>query len=135
MMRVGANAWPAGPAAQAMPRPEQGFRLRPQAAAVAASAVARPGGLLSLGAVMPSPRDALARRRGRAMLGGLDALQRALLGGGPEGPALRSLAGLVEGEEGDDPEIADAMRALALRARIELARRGMERGESVTASR
>ena len=78
----------------------------------AASNISVAGGLLGLGAVLPSPRDVLARRRGRALLGGLGALQRALLAGEPDAAALHGLAGLVEGEDGDDPGMAEAMRAL-----------------------
>ena len=134
-MRIGANGWPQATTAQLAPRPDQAFRLRPRAVVMACPAAAPPAGLLALSAGMPSARDTLARRRGRAMLGGLDTLQRAMLGGGPEGPALRSLAGLVEGEDGEDAAIAEAVRALALRARIELARRECDRERSVTTSR
>ena len=135
-MRIGANGWPQATTAQSAPRPDQAFRLRPRAAATAACpAAALPAGLLALNANMPSARDAVARRRGRAMLGGLDTLQRAMLGGGPEGPALRSLAGLVDGEDGEDAEIAEALRALALRARIELVRRERDQDRSVTTPR
>lgn len=135
MMRIGANTWPQGAPAAAAPRPESGFRLRPRQAVAPAAGVSLPGGLLALGAAMSSPRDVLARRRGRAMLSGLGELQRAILAGAPDAGALHGLAGLVEGEDGDDPEMAEAMRALALRARIELARRGVERNEAVTTSR
>ena len=129
MLRVGPANWP--PRMTPVPaRSEAGFRLPPSPAALATAAVARPEGLLPLGGAMPTPRDVLARRRGRALLGGLGALQRALLAGKADAGALRSLAGLVDGEDGDDPDIADAMRALALRARIELAR-----AEAVTTSR
>ena len=74
----------------------------------------------------------LARRRGRAMLGGLQALQSGLLGGTVDPAAMRALSGLLEGEDGEDAELADAMRALALRARIELLRRGLSRPADAT---
>ena len=134
MMRVGSNGWPQAPTGTA-PRAESGFRLRPRQATVATGGVGTAAGLLALGAAMPSPRDMLARRRGRAMLGGLGALQRALLAGEPDAAALRGLAGLVEGEDGEDPAMAEAMRALALRARIELLRHEMADGEAVASSR
>ena len=135
MMRIGPSAWPQGAAASALSRPEPGFRLRARQAAVGTAAVPVSGGLWALGATLPSPRDVLARRRGRAMLSGLGELQRALLAGQPESGALQSLAGLVEGEDGEDPEMAEAMQALALRARIELARRGVEREAAAPTSR
>jgi hypothetical protein len=50
-----------------------------------------------------------------------------MLAGADNPDVMRGLAGLLEGENGDDPELADALRALALRARIELARRGIQR--------
>lgn len=134
-MRIGTNGWPQATTAQSAPRSDQTFRLRPRAAVTACPAAALPAGLLALNPSMPSARDTLARRRGRAMLGGLDTLQRAMLGGGPEGPALLSLAGLVDGEDGEDAEIAEAMRALALRARIELVRRERDQDRSVTTPR
>jgi len=135
LMRIGAGGYPHTMAPGPAGRSEPGFRLQPRQAAAAASPVSSPGGLLALGATMASPRDGLARRRGRALLGGLDALQRAMLGGGDAAAALHGLAGLVEGEDGDDPDLAEAMRGLALRARIELVRRGMDRGQTVSPPR
>lgn len=126
---MGSGGWPQRPAGMAA-RPQAGFGLPSRPTVAAATGPAAPGGLLALGPIMASPRDVLARRRGRALLGGLGALQRALLAGRPDDEARRSLAGLVDGEDGDDPEMAEAMRALALRARIELAR-----AEAVTTSR
>lgn len=128
-MRIGPNGWPPASTGVAQ-KPQAGFGLRPRAAVAAAGGVAVAGGMMGLGGIMPSPRDVLARRRGRALLGGLGALQRAMLAGRTDDEALRGLAGLVEGEDGEDPEMAEAMRALALRARIELART-----EAVTTSR
>lgn len=134
-MRIGPMAW-ALPAAGTAARPEQGFRVAAKPASMPAASVSLPGGLLALGAAMPSARDALARRRGRALLGGLAELQRGLLDGRTAPATLERLAGLVEGEDGDDPAIADAMQALALRARIELLRHGLDQGrQAITPSR
>jgi hypothetical protein len=62
-------------------------------------------------------------------------MQRDLLAGTANPDVMRALAGLLEGEDGDDPELADTLRALALRARIELARRGIQRGDEADESR
>jgi hypothetical protein len=75
-------------------------------------------------------RDAAARRRAEAMLEELGGLQRDLLapGGAGADPAgrLRRLAALrAEAEDGADPALREAVRAVALRAAIELARRGL----------
>ena len=114
--------------------PAGGFRISQLAAPIAPAAV--PGievaGLL---AATASPRDHVARRRGRALLRGLDELQRDLLAGTANPDVMRGLSGLLKGEDGDDPELADTLRALALRARIELARRGIQRGDEADESR
>jgi len=106
--------------------PPGGFRIPERASAITPAAL--PGTeLAGLVAASASPRDHMARRRGRALLRGLDDLQRDMLAGADNPDVMRGLAGLLEGENGDDPELADALRALALRARIELARRGIQR--------
>ncbi len=108
-----------------------GYRAPPAPAAGATASVAAVVGAeasVLLGAIA-SPRDQLARRRGRAMLRGLDALQRDMLAGTANADVMRGLAGLLDGEDGEDPELTEALRALALRARIELVRRGIRRGE------
>jgi hypothetical protein len=96
------------------------------AATGAASAAAAVGG--SLLAVQETGdragRDAAARRRGHAILDELRGLQAELLGGRAPDPArLARLAASGAGEEGADPGLREAVRAVALRARIELARR------------
>ncbi len=102
----------------------------------AAAAAATPGaaaaavslsGLLALqGAGPEAPRDRTARRRGRDILDALAALQRGLLGG-DAGGALARLASLIEGVPlAADPRLAALLAAVALRARIELARRGTD---------
>lgn len=71
-----------------------------------------------------SERDAAAGRRARSLLRELQGLQTELLGGRADPARLRRLAALESGEEGADPGLRDAVRAVALRARIELERRG-----------
>lgn len=68
-------------------------------------------------------RDAAACRRAAALLDELQGLQAELLGGVPDPARLERLAALTNGEEGADPGLREAVRAVALRARIELARR------------
>ncbi|HYZ33746.1 MAG TPA: flagellar assembly protein FliX, partial [Crenalkalicoccus sp.] len=60
-----------------------------------------------------------------AELGGL---QAELLGGTPDPDRLARLAALQDGEEGCDPGLREAVRGLALRAAVELARRGWPPG-------
>jgi len=136
-MRIRPNSW-ARPASLATPAGGQvgagqgaaaGFRLpASQAGAASATAQAGPSAAAGLVGSVASPRDQLARRRGRALLGGLSSLQRELLGGAADSAAMQRLAGLLEGEDGEDPELAQAMQDVALRARIELLRRGISRG-------
>ena len=76
------------------------------------------------GSVAERARDRAARRHAEAMLGELRTLQLEILGRAASGAALERLAGLAR----DLPEAADAGLAatlgwLAVRARIELARR------------
>jgi len=86
----------------------------------AASAI----GLLALQESAPAAeRDARARRRGEAMLEELAALQRDLLAGRADAARLHRLAGLAAGEAAADPALRAAVDAIALRVRIELARR------------
>jgi hypothetical protein len=93
----------------------------------AASATAAVG--LSLLAVQENGgragRDAAARRRAASLLDELQGLQAELLGGRPDPGRLGRLAALQTGEDGAEPELREAVRAVALRARIELARRGL----------
>lgn len=95
----------------------------------AASATAAVG--LSLLAVQENGgrgtgRDAAARRRAASILGELQGLQAELLGGRPDPARLARIAALQTGEDGADPELREAVRAVALRARIELARRAAD---------
>ena len=65
-------------------------------------------------------------RRGADMLRELKALQLELLEGRADPARLQELIRLTQGEKPADPGLAEALEAIALRARLELARRGME---------
>lgn len=69
-------------------------------------------------------RNIAARRRAEAMLRELAALQRGVLGGVADRAGLDRLARLGEGAEAADPALRELVRAIALRAAVELARRG-----------
>ena len=70
-------------------------------------------------------RDRQARRHGHALLQELAELQRSLLGDGPLEGVLDRLNSLVETLPlAADPGLAATISAIALRARVELARRG-----------
>jgi hypothetical protein len=69
--------------------------------------------------------DQAARRQGQVVLGGLTALQRALLEGGDQQACLERLGALVaEMPPAVDPRLAALLGTIVLRARIELARLG-----------
>ncbi|UPG71113.1 flagellar assembly protein FliX [Roseomonas gilardii subsp. gilardii] len=67
-------------------------------------------------------RDRRAARRGAAMLEELVGFQADLLRGRADPERLRRLAGLSEGEMPSDPRLAEALAAISLRAKVELAR-------------
>ena len=70
-------------------------------------------------------RDRAARERGSAMIAALTDLQRAMLAEEDPALALRSLSALaVDGPLADDPGLAAVLRAVVLRSRVEVARRG-----------
>lgn len=101
------------------------------AAGVAAAAAAAPGSLHGLLALQEgetdAARDRAARRHGDSLLKELAALQRGLLGGGEGDGALARLAELSgQVPEAADPGLAGAVRAVAMRARIEVARRARD---------
>ena len=70
-------------------------------------------------------RDRRARKRGTAVLAALTDLQRAIVVADDPARALRSLRDLTDAtqETASDPELAGILRAVTLRARVELARR------------
>ncbi|NMJ41731.1 flagellar assembly protein FliX [Roseomonas sp. JC162] len=99
----------------------------------AASAVVAPAavGLLALQEGAPAAdRDARGARRAQALLRELAGLQADLLAGRLEASRLGTLAALADGETPADPALAAALAAIALRARIELARLSHERSSS-----
>lgn len=79
-------------------------------------------------------RDAAAQRRAASLLDELQGLQAELLGGQPDALRLARLAALQTGEEGVDPQLNAIVRAIALRARVEIARRmpDMHRSKAVS---
>lgn len=121
----------AGPGRGARASPG-GFRLGRAGGgtqAAPAQGVAAPQGasLLALQESAPAAeRDARARRRGQALIEELTALQAGLLAGRIEPGRLRALARLSAGEAAADPALAAILAAISLRARVELARLGME---------
>jgi hypothetical protein len=83
-------------------------------------------GLLTVQELAPAgERNARAFRRGEEMLQELKALQLELLEGRADPARLQQLARLTVGDKAADPVLAEAIEAIALRARLELARRGM----------
>jgi hypothetical protein len=84
-------------------------------------------GLLQVQELAPAgERNARAFRRGEDMLRELKALQLELLEGRADPARLQELIRLTQGEKPADPGLTEALEAIALRARLELARRGME---------
>jgi Class II flagellar assembly regulator len=69
-------------------------------------------------------RDRGARRHGAALIAALSDLQRALLASDDPAAAMRLLTDLAAGDPGaHDPGLAAILRAVILRARVEVARR------------
>ena len=108
-----------------------GFSLRATSAGIAAAETAAASGTAAVGLSLlavqenggSAGRDAAARRRANAILDDLQGLQAELLGGRTDPARLARLAALQAGEEGTDSALREAVRAVSLRARIELARR------------
>jgi len=70
----------------------------------------------------PDARDGQARRKGNALLRALSGLQAALLGTSAA-EARQQLAGTASvPAEADDPALEDALRAIAVRVAVELAK-------------
>lgn len=91
----------------------------------AAAATAIGGGLLALQERgEETARDSTAARRATSLLAELQGLQADLLRGDIASGRLARLAALGDGEDGADPSLRDAVQAIGLRARIELARQG-----------
>ena len=96
-----------------------------QAGAAAAPAATSLGSMLALQeAGGEAVADREARRHGNDKLAALAELQRALLGGGDDGMALQRLADLAAAvPPASDPRLAALISAIALRVRVEMARR------------
>lgn len=131
MIGIGGTARPAagaaGPRAAARPGtfrlPGGGTAETAESAALAGTA---PVGLMALQeADDPAGRDRRGHARAQALLEELAALQAEMLRGGADPDRLARLAQLAEGESPADPVLADALAGIALRARVELARRGI----------
>ena len=112
------------------------FRLpaEPTGAAGTAAATAPARGLDALLALQETAasigdgatRDREARRHGRDLLEELAALQRALLSGDAGEATLGRLGALLQSmPAAADPALGAVLRSVALRARLELARRGL----------
>ena len=109
-----------------------GFRLLDEADAPTSAAVGGPApvGLHGLLALQEAEADAVqdraARRHAGAMLDDLSSMQRALLGGDPDGTtaALSRLADAARrGPAAADPRLGAVVQAIAMRAAVEAARR------------
>jgi len=109
-----------------------GFRLpKAEASGTAGMAAVQEVGMEGMLALQELPGEAVgdreARRRGQDLLEALAAIQRGLLGMGEGDPAR--LARLAEAvPTAGDPALREAVAAIVLRARIEVARAEMARG-------
>ncbi len=124
---------PSGPAAARRAGAERGFRIKGEGARQPGPAVGAPavslGPLLALQEVgsegqeeMEARQDRQARTQGEAMLDELGGMQLALLGGAaPEAGRLAALAKRQAGAA--DPGLDAVLRAVRLRAAVEIARR------------
>lgn len=104
-----------------------GFRTAEPVAPAATEAVSAPHELSGLLAMQEAEadwvRDRPARRHAQSMLDELAALQRRLLAGDAEPGTLRRLASLARTcPEAANPHLSGVLRAVALRAAVELAR-------------
>ena len=125
-----------GPPAGSGPGPRRaaspGFAVAPPASgpvagpAAASPAVALDGMLALQQAEGETVRDREARRHGQGLLDALARLQRSLLAEGSADAELAALATLLDTmPAASAPALAAALGAVALRARVELARRGL----------
>jgi hypothetical protein len=123
---AGGTAGPGRAAGRARP----GFALpEGREAPAEATAVAATGTVgLGLLAVQEggdrAARDQMARARAESILQELQALQHGLLQDEADMKGLERLAAYQTGEAGADPLLRDAVEAIVLRAKVELARRG-----------
>lgn len=129
-----APAYPRGP--EVMGASIDAMSFARMASEAQTSSLSRPGtsaigaaigldGMLALQAVdEAAERDRRARKRGMAMMTALSDVQRALLTDEDPAHALRTLSALtLDEEQAADPDLAAILRAIALRSRLEVARR------------
>lgn len=114
----------------ALRKPARGAFLLPGVGEeVGEARAAQPPGGIGPAALRPdeaSVRDRQAGRRADGMLDALGLLQLSLLDGSADEAALEKLATLADGEAAADPALASVIIGIALRARVELARRRMQ---------
>jgi hypothetical protein len=129
MTRVGGITGGALPARRAAGRAGAGFALSGGTSAREGTATAAAGSVAALltlqeqGAPLEPPGERAARR-GRAALAELKGLQLDLLRGKEDPGRLARLAALADSEEAAaDPLLRHTLQEIALRARVELARR------------
>lgn len=122
---VGGAGGPAGPARAA----RRGGMFSLPGTAAPTSGIAATAGVGALFAMQealtPTERDDAAHRRGQALLEEMEALRRDLLRGAIPQARLVRLSLLSDGESGADPALREVVEALALRARVEMARHRM----------
>ena len=121
---IGRTAPVYGPRGGARARPASGFVLPGDAApgVQATTAVTLPSLLAIQEAGQDAVRDRDAREHGEAMLHGLAALQRALLGGGDPATLARLAALVRRAPVPADPRLLAVQRSLLVRVAVELAR-------------
>ncbi len=123
-MRMGSAARSTGAAGFSVP---EAVPLGTAAVPVGEAAPVMLGGMIALQELGDEClEDRAARRRGHALLAALSALQRALLAetGDPE-PLMRLVGLAEEVPPAADPRLREAVAAIVLRARVELAKRGL----------
>lgn len=109
---------------------DEGVRAPAQNARLSSVAAIGMDSMLTLQAIdEAAERDRRARKRGAAMLAALTKLQRAMLAEEDPAAALRDLNELAADEAAaHDSGLAAIVRAVALRSRVEIARREFGRG-------
>ncbi len=109
--------------------PDAPFQVAAEEGALGTAQAACPVSMPSLLAMQEAQSDAVsdrdAKRHGTAVMDELAQLQRAMLGGGTDKAPLERLASLAARRpSAADPRLEGVLRAIQLRAQVELARRG-----------
>ena len=134
MMWVSGVAGPTATARTARRAGPGGFAVPPgEASATGGAARMEEASAVTLGGMLalqeeesPVVRDRRARRHAQAILEELARLQRGLLGGATDAGSLARLAALAElVPDAADPTLGALVQSVAIRARIELARRDL----------